>query len=176
MTAMERREADLQAKRVKESLNNQLMEVTSILERMDIRRKTENARLLTEYQERERRLWQRIDSVIQTEEDKVRRRLEEEERARRDEEERKRREEERKRDEEERKRKEEQERVLKVELERKKKEKEEREAKEREEREAREGEAAAKLEKARKFVGHRMAKSDWEEARKHLEVCLSFCS
>ncbi|GJJ12921.1 hypothetical protein Clacol_007168 [Clathrus columnatus] len=168
--AMERREVDIHKERLKESYDSQLLEVTAILEKMNLHRKNEEARLVAEYQERERRLWQRIDTVIQAEEDRVRRQLEEEEKARKEEEERKRKEEERKKAEIERKRKEEQEKALQAEVERKKKEKEEQEAKDREEREAREKEAASKLEKARSTVGFRSAKTDWNDARTHLEL------
>lgn len=161
-----------------ESYNRQHEEVTAILEQMDIRKRQEEARLISDYKERERSMWQRIEGVIKIEEERVRKKLEAEEKARREELERIKREEERRkageeriRAEEERKEREEQERVIREELLRKKKEKEAEEAKKQaEEEDAQRRAEAAKLEQERKNSGMTTPEQDWETARHSLKV------
>jgi nucleoporin GLE1 len=162
--------------RVKESYDRQYNEVTAILEQMNIRRKQEEAKLVSDYKERERILWQRIEGVIKDEEDKVRRKLEAEEKVRREEQERIRKEEERKKAEEEKRKKEEQEKALKEELLRKKKEKEEADAKKRSEDEAQKRAEMAKMDKGRKDAGFSTAQEDWETARQSLTVRAIYCA
>ncbi|KIJ49204.1 hypothetical protein M422DRAFT_247004 [Sphaerobolus stellatus SS14] len=161
--AARRLETELRERRVQESHDQQLEEVTAFLQNMNLRRKEEEARLIADYQQREKLLWQRVDGVIKAEEDKVRKQQEEEEKARREEAERKRKEEERRKAEEEKKKAEEKEKALQEELRRKQKEKEDAEVKQREEEDA-------KLVDARKRIGYQTAKEDWAQARKTLEM------
>ncbi|KAF8573352.1 hypothetical protein K439DRAFT_1621586 [Ramaria rubella] len=169
-TATRQREIELHKKRVKESYNLQFEEVTAILEQMNIRSKQEEAKLLSDYKERERLLWQRVEGVIKDEDDKVRRKLEAEEKARREEQERARREEERRKAEEEKKKKEEKEKALREELLRKKEEKEAEDAKKQAEEEAQKRADMAKLDKGRKEAGFTTAREDWETARQGLKL------
>lgn len=107
---------------------------------MSLKRRTSDQVLLDRWKERDRKLWERVESAIKVEEDQLRARLEaerrareEEERKRRAEEERRRADEERRQAEEERKRQAEEDARRKEEEARKKKELEEKVAREREE-------------------------------------------
>ncbi|KAF8511435.1 GLE1-like protein-domain-containing protein [Gautieria morchelliformis] len=177
VAATRRRETELSNLRVKESYNRQYEEVTTILEQMNIRRKQEEARLVTDYKERERLMWQRVDEAIKGEEEKVRRRLEAEEKARREEEERVKREEERvkleeerKKAEEEQRKRDEQERILREELLRKKKEKEAEDAKKQADAEAQQRAEMARLDQERKNAGDTTPQEDWEIGRQSLKL------
>ena len=150
--------------------SRQVAEVEAQLASLDLRRKTEEARLYDAWKERDRKLWERIEGVIKVEEDKVKARLEAErkvreeaERKRREDEERRRLEEEKKREEEERKRKEEEDRKLEEEIEQAMRQADEFEAEQRREQ-------LEEEEQGRNALGLTTADEDWKWARKTLLV------
>lgn len=137
-----------------------------------LQQEREEADLREKWKVREKRLWERIEAVIQIEEDKVKARLEEE-RKRREEEEKKKREEELRRKLLEEKRKAEEEKLKAEEEERKKAEEErkKREAAEQEEERLRQEKEAADAE-TRNKLGYQTASEDWAHARESLLVRL----
>ncbi|KAF8518688.1 GLE1-like protein-domain-containing protein [Hysterangium stoloniferum] len=167
--AARNREIELRDRRIKESYARECDEVTRELEAFSLRHKEVEKKLVSDYKERERLLWQRIDGAIKAEEAKERQRLEAEEKAKREEAERLRQEEERKKAEEERKKEEEKERLLKAELEKKRKEKEEAEAKERADADAKKAAEDVELSAVRRDAGCRTVREDWGDARATLQ-------
>ena len=168
--AARHREIELRDIRAKESYDRQYEEVTTILGQMNIRRKQEEAKLISDYKERERILWQRVEGVIKDEEDKVRRKLEAEEKVKREEAERVVREEERRKAEAEKRKKDEQEKALKEELLRKKKEKEAADAKQRAEEAVQKQAETVKVDQGRQEAGFSTVQEDWDTARQSLMV------
>lgn len=140
------------------------------MEQMNIRRNQEEARLISDYKERERSMWQRIEKVIKDEEGKARERFEAEEKAKREEEERIKLEEERKKAEEEKRERDEQIRILREELIRMKKEKDAEEAKKKAEADAQRRAEIEKLDQERKNCGLTTPQEDWESGRQSLKV------
>ncbi|KAI0659174.1 GLE1-like protein-domain-containing protein [Cubamyces menziesii] len=141
----------------------QLREVQMHLAAMNLQKKQEEEQLRSQWKERDRKLWERIDSVIKLEEEKARVKAEAE-RKKREEEERIRREaEEKKRQEEERKRKEEEEK-------RKQKEKEEEEKRQQAEAERARAERERAEEQERRTLGFTTAFEDWKRARDTLKA------
>ncbi|KAJ7643796.1 GLE1-like protein-domain-containing protein [Roridomyces roridus] len=152
--------------------SRQMAEVQAQLDSMKLQQQKEEDRLRQGWQERDRLLWKRIDSVIQLEEDKVRARLEAERKIR-EQEERKRQEEDmRKRLLEEKRLKEEEEKQKAVEEEKKQK-LEEKKQKEEQERQRlqHEKDVAARIEaegEYRKAAGLSSPREDWVYARSTL--------
>ena len=136
---------------------------------MNLQKQQEENRLRAQWKERDKKLWERIDTVIKVEEDRQRakqeaeqKKREEEERIRREAEEKRRQEEERKRKEEEAKRKQ---KALEEEENR-------RQAEAQREQEAREAAEAQE----RKALGVTTAFEDWKRARDVLKVRVSAVS
>ncbi|KAE9399596.1 hypothetical protein BT96DRAFT_939277 [Gymnopus androsaceus JB14] len=124
--------------------------------------------------ERNERLWGRIEASIKLEQDKVQARLDEERRIKEETERKRREQEERKRQEEERKREEEQRRKWEEDEAKRKQEEEQRKLREEKEaaaREAKERDEKLKSEaENRKAAGMTTSEDDWEEARKNLHI------
>ncbi|KAF8662050.1 hypothetical protein AX16_001235 [Volvariella volvacea WC 439] len=143
----------------------QLAEVEARLSNLRLQQEREEKRLRDEWQARDKRLWANVESVIKTEEDKVKAKLEAEKRVK-EEAERKKREEEAKKRAEEEKAKAELARRLKEEEEAKRK-KEEEEKKRLEEERARTEKENADVEQ-RRVLGLSTATQEWKEARSAL--------
>ncbi|KAI8970573.1 GLE1-like protein-domain-containing protein [Trametes punicea] len=163
----ERNQAHAQAAQQRAALHEeQLREVQTQLAAMNLKKKQEEDELVSQWKERDRRLWERIDAVIKKEEEKMRAKLEAE-RKKREEEERIRREaEEKKRQEEERKRKEQEEK-------RRKQEEEEAERRRQQEAERQRAERERAEEQERKALGFTTAFEDWKRARETLRALKS---
>ena len=134
---------------------------------MNLQKQQEETRLRAQWKERDRKLWERIDTVIKIEDERVRmkqeaerRKREEEEKAKREAEEKKRKEEERKRMEEEAKRNAEEEKRKMRALE---EEEKRRQTEAQRERETMEGQG-------RSALGYTTSFEDWERARETLKV------
>ncbi|KAJ3554600.1 hypothetical protein NP233_g12387 [Leucocoprinus birnbaumii] len=143
------------------------------LQQVRLQQQEEEKRIRYDWELRQRNLWNRIETAIKQEEDKVAQRLAEEQRVR-DEEERKRKDEELKKRLAEEKRKAEEERIRKEEEE-KKREEEEQKKKEEEEERLREEEERQKKERIdgerqqRQQLGLSTAEDDWVSARDNLK-------
>ncbi|ESK91667.1 poly + mrna-nucleus export-related protein [Moniliophthora roreri MCA 2997] len=163
-----------ESRRLNSIHEQQQLEVTNLLEKLRLQQQESEGKLRDAWRQRDKALWDRIESGIKLDQDKARAKFEEERRIRETEERRRREEEERRQAEEKRKREEEERKRKEAEEERKKKEEEEQ--REREEREAREREAKENAEKlqaeeaARKQTGMMTPEDDWAMARKHLNM------
>ncbi|OJT07083.1 Nucleoporin gle1 [Trametes pubescens] len=160
----ERKEARARAQQELAAIHEQqLREVQVQLSALNVKKQQEEEVLRTQWKERDRKLWERIDAVIKMEEEKLRVKLEVE-RKKREEEERVRKEaEEKKRQEEERRCKEEAEK-------RKQKEKEEEEERQQAEAERLRNERDRAEEQERKALGFTTAFEDWKRARDTLKA------
>ena len=163
-----------EAKRIAAHHAQQLAEVQGKLNALKLQQQAAETKLREDMKTRDKLLWQRVESVIKMEEDKVKARLEKEKKAREEEErlakeaELKRRlEEEKKKEEEERKRKEVEDAQRLVD-ELKKKEEEEERARVTEEKEKTERLKAE--EEERNAMGMTTAEHDWNKARDNLLV------
>ncbi|KAH9920021.1 GLE1-like protein-domain-containing protein [Epithele typhae] len=150
----EERRAQLHAEQVKE--------VQAQLAAMNLKRQQEESQLREQWKERDRKLWERIDTVIKVEEDRVRVKLEQERKKREEAERVQRAEEEKKRQEEERKRKVEEEA-------RKQKEQEEEVKRKQAEAEKVQREREAAEVDQRHAMGNTTAFEDWKLAREQLK-------
>ncbi|KAI0795044.1 GLE1-like protein-domain-containing protein [Abortiporus biennis] len=149
--------------------NRQMQEVSAMMSKFKLAQQTEEQRMREIWKGRDKLLWDRVESVIKVEEEKLKVRLEEERRKREEEEKKKREAEEQKRIEEEKKKQHAE--KLRLEAEARLKEKErERLEKERQEQMERERVAQAKAEeKERKALGMTTAEDDWKRAREGLK-------
>ncbi|KAF8632682.1 hypothetical protein AX17_004814 [Amanita inopinata Kibby_2008] len=147
----------------------QMAEVQSHLNALRLQQQKEEQKLRDGWKARDQVLWERIESVIRMEENKMRKKLEEERRAKQEAETRRRLEEEKRRMEEERRRREEEDKRKKEEE--VFREKDEREKKEAEEKQRRLEEEKAKSERVkaeqeqRQVLGLSTADEDWYHAR-----------
>lgn len=121
-----------------------------------------------QWQERDKRQWNRIESVIKFEEDKVKAQIEAQRKAVEEEETKKRAEEEAKRLEQEKQQKEQQQQRLQ-------KEKEAQEQQQREQAEKETAEREHSEASGRSALGQTTALEDWIQARNVLKVCISVC-
>ncbi|KAI0777666.1 GLE1-like protein-domain-containing protein [Trametes elegans] len=159
----ERTQAHIEAEQQLAALHEQqLKEVQLQLEAMNLKKQQEEEQLRLQWKERDRKLWERIDSVIKVEEEKLRAKLELERRKREEEERIRREAEDKKRQEEERKRKEEEEK-------RKQQEREAEEARQQAEVERKRVEQERAEEQERKALGFTTAFEDWKRARDTLK-------
>ncbi|KAJ7079717.1 GLE1-like protein-domain-containing protein [Mycena belliarum] len=152
----------------------QMEEVQAQLNSLKLKQQTEEEKLRKGWQERDKLLWQRIDSVIQLEEDKVRARLEAERKVRELEERKRQEEEMRKRELEEKQRKEEEDKRKAVEdAQRRRREEETKEAEAEKKRIQDEKERTDRLAAEadqRKAAGLTIAVEDWQNARRILST------
>lgn len=114
----------MEEQRLKALRAKEMEDMKQMLAAMDVQRQQQEHKLKEAWRERDRKLWERIESVIKVEEDKVRARVEAERQAREEQERMRRAEEERMKLEEEKKRRADEERQRKVLEERLQKEKE----------------------------------------------------
>ncbi|CAL1712569.1 unnamed protein product [Somion occarium] len=148
----------------------QMQEVEAALASFKLQQQTEEQKLREQWRERDRQLWQRIENVIQFEENKVKAKLEAE-RKKREEEERKRKEaelqkrlaEEKKKEEEERKRREEEEKQKEL-------QRQEEEKRKQAELDKQRAEHLKAEEEERKKLGLTTAEDDWRRARSALKA------
>ncbi|KAI0826637.1 GLE1-like protein-domain-containing protein [Trametes gibbosa] len=160
----ERHQARTKAQQELEAIHEQqLKEVQRQLSEMNLKKRQDEEQLRSQWKERDRRLWERIDAVIKLEEEKMRVKLEGERRKREEEERIRRVIEEKKRQEDERKRHEEEEKS-------KKREQEDEERRQVVEAERARAERERTEEQERKALGLTTAFEDWKRARDTLKA------
>lgn len=161
-----------QSARIQASHDQQIEEVSAVLNRLRLRQQGEEARLREQLKIRDKLVWERIEGVIRVEEERVRIMLEAERRKREEEERKKREIEERRRVEEEKKRL----AVEQAKREAEEKRKQEEVQRQQEELERQEAEKKAELlkaeEKERNSLGMSTGEQDWKRAREILKVRL----